>query len=366
MMSAVFGTHRERHGPTESLEELWSQLGELGLVRLTGSETSGGSGAGWAEAAELLRAAAWHAASVPVAEHDLLACWLLEAAGLEVGDPRRTAALLDDSGTARAVSWAATAQRIVVIWPDGAAFRVADVDVTSLRLTAGTNGAGEPRDTVVVDTASLAGTPVPATLVAQWRRRAALIRAIQVCATLDRIVALAVTHARDRIQFGRPLAKFQAVQHLVADIAAESALARAATDAALAEALRTDWAAEPILSSSRAEPTLSSSRAEPTLSSSRAAPIESSSRAGHLDFLVAVARSCAGHATSVVVRNAHQVHGAIGTTREHRLHEFTARALAWRSEYGSVQFWDDALTDHAIAAGADGLWALITTTDSRT
>jgi acyl-CoA dehydrogenase len=348
MMSAVFAAHREHHGPTEGLDELWSQLGELGLVRLTGSETSGGSGAGWAEAAELLRAAAWHAASVPVAEHDLLACWLLEAAGLEVGDTRRTAALLDESGTARAVPWAATSERIVVLWPDGPAFRVADIDATSVRLTAGRNGAGEPRDTVVVDTGTLTGTPVPATLVAQWRRRAALIRAIQVCAALDRILALTVTHARERIQFGRPLAKFQAVQHLVADIAAEAALARAATDGALAEVMSTDWAAEPILSSSRAEPILSSSRA------------------GRLDFLVAVARSCAGHAASVVVRNAHQVHGAIGTTREHRLHEFTARALAWRSEYGSVQAWDDALTDHAITAGTRGLWALITTTDSRT
>lgn len=329
MMSAVFAAHRERHGPTEGLDELWSQLGELGLVRLTGAERSGGSGAGWAEAAELLRAAAWHATSVPVAEHDLLACWLLEAAGLDVGDPRRTAALLDESGVARAVPWAATSERIVAIWPDRAAFRVADVDVTSVSVTAGRNGAGEPRDSIVVDIGSLTGTPIPATFVTQWRRRAALIRVIQVCAALDRILALTVTHASERIQFGKPLAKFQAVQQLVADIAAEAALARAATDAALAEAMRTD------------------------------------SPAGHLDFLVAVARSCAGHATSVVVRNAHQVHGAIGTTREHRLHEFTARALAWRSEYGSVQSWDDALTELATTAGTDGLWELITATDSK-
>ena len=68
-------------------------------------------------------------------------------------------------------------------------------------------------------------------------------------------------------------------------------------------------------------------------------------------FLVAAARSCAGHASSVVVRNAHQVHGAIGTTREHRLHEFTRAALAWRSEFGSVRYWDEWLTDAALSAG---------------
>ncbi len=115
------------------------------------------------------------------------------------------------------------------------------------------------RDDVGADLAALTGTPVSDEVVAQFTRRAALVRAVQVCAALDRILALSVAHTRERTQFGRPLAKFQAVQNLVADIAAESALARAATDGALAEALRSDWSSP------------------------------------HLDFLVAVARSCVGH-----------------------------------------------------------------------
>lgn len=326
MMSAVFAAHREAHGPGEAVDELWDQLGELGLIRLTGSEESGGSGAGWAEAVELLRAAAWHGVRVPLAEHDLLACWLLETVGLPVDEARRTACLLDGDGVARAVPWAADSERVVVLWPAGTGYRVADVDTTSLTVTAGRNSAGEPRDDVHADVSGLTGTSVPDTVIAQFTRRAALVRAVQVCAVLDRIVALSVVHAGERIQFGRPLAKFQAVQNLVADIAAESALARAATDGAVAEALHTEWSAS------------------------------------QLDFLVAVARSCAGHAASVVVRNAHQVHGAIGTTREHRLHEFTMPALAWRSEYGSVAHWDQVLTDYATQAGADKLWALVTAT----
>ncbi len=80
----------------------------------------------------------------------------------------------------------------------------------------------------------------------------------------------------------------------------------------------------------------------------------------NLELLIAVARSCAGHAASVVVRNAHQVHGAIGTTREHRLHEFTQPALAWRSEFGSVHYWDDTLTTAALEAGCENIWGLIT------
>ena len=326
MMSAVFAAHRQAHEPGEGLTELWDQLSELGLVRITGSEKSGGSGAGWAEAAELLRSAAWHGVYAPLGEHDLLACWLLETAGMPVDGSRRTACLLDEHGRARGVPWASTSQRVVVIWHDGQTYRVGDIDTAALSVTAGSNGAGEPRDEISVDTAELNGTPVPDAVIGQWQLRAALMRAIQLCGVLDRIVELSVSHSTERIQFGRPLAKFQAVQNLVADIAAEAALARAATDGALAEALRTDWSSE------------------------------------NLDFLVAVARSCTGHAASVVVRNGHQVHGAIGTTREHRLHEFTKPALSWRSEYGSVQHWDDMLTGYATAAGAQGLWPLITGT----
>ncbi|MBU9764101.1 acyl-CoA dehydrogenase [Mycobacterium sp. TNTM28] len=327
MMSAVFAAHREQHPPGAAIDELWGRLDELGLVRLTGPEESGGSGAGWPEAVELLRAAVWHGVRIPLAEHDLLACWLLEAAGLAVDGARRTACVLDGAGTARAVPWVTGAERVVLLWSGDSGYQVADVPTAWLSVSAGHNSAGEPRDEIRVDLSGVTGTSVPDSVFDQFLHRAAVVRAVQVCAALDRIVALSVVHVGERIQFGRPLAKFQAVQHLVADIAAEAALARAATDGALAEALRSDWSSS------------------------------------HLDFLVAVSRSCVGHAASVVVRNAHQVHGAIGTTREHRLHEFTMPALAWRSEYGSVGHWDQVLTDYATTAGADGLWALVTATD---
>ncbi|WP_445271745.1 acyl-CoA dehydrogenase family protein, partial [Streptomyces sp. DSM 41978] len=133
---------------------------------------------------------------------------------------------------------------------------MADVDTAALTVSAGHNNAGEPRDDVRARLADLTGTPLPDDVVERFARRAALVRAVQVCAVLDRILALSVAHTTERTQFGRPLAKFQAVQNLVADIAAESALARAATDGALAEALRSDW------------------------------------NSPHLDFFVAVARSC--------------------------------------------------------------------------
>ena len=316
MMNAVFAEHRDD-------PQLWTRLDALGLVRLTGSEASGGSGAGWPEAAELISAAVRNGIRIPLAEHDLLACWLLETAGLPVDGAVRTVAVLDESAVAQHVPWAQSAERLVLAWPSGAGFQVAEALPGTVAITAGVNQIGEPRDTVTADLAALTGVEVSADVVAGLRRRSALVKAVAVCAALDAALAMSVEHVSSRVQFGRTLSKFQALQNMIADMAAEAALARAATEAALDAAINSDWSGD------------------------------------RVDFLVAVARSCAGHAASVVVRNAHQIHGALGTTSEHRLHEVTRSALVWRSECGSVRHWDRQVADAAADAGAAGLWALI-------
>src|SRR5690606_33458712 len=70
-------------------------------------------------------------------------------------------------------------------------------------------------------------------VVEQLRLRGALLRSMQIVGALERCVDLAVEHARVRIQFGRPLLAFQAIQEHIAEAAAEVELARAATLAAL-------------------------------------------------------------------------------------------------------------------------------------
>ncbi|MCH9733009.1 MAG: acyl-CoA dehydrogenase family protein [Actinomycetia bacterium] len=326
MMDAVFTQYHQPHAPTIAAGRdtgLWRHLDELGLIRLTGPEQFGGSGAGWHEAAELLAAAVRHGVRIPLAEHDLLACWLLESIGPRADRAVRTLCILDKHGRASGVPWASSAERVVFVWQRAGAYLATDAALDDCDIRTGTNLIGEPRDCVVADLGSLTGIPVGADLVAQLRMKSALVRSIQVCAALDKALELSIDHSMSREQFGRPLAKFQAVAHLIADIATEAALARSATEAALSAAVLSDWS-------------------DP-----------------HLEFLVAVARSCAGHAASVVVRNAHQVHGAIGTTNEHRLHQFTRAALAWRSEFGSVQYWDDRVTDMTLQAGTGRLWGLI-------
>ncbi len=73
MMEAVFAGYRSSHdsGPADARIDydraLWHRLDELGLVRLTGAEQSGGSGASWRESTELVSAAVRHGVRLPLA-----------------------------------------------------------------------------------------------------------------------------------------------------------------------------------------------------------------------------------------------------------------------------------------------------------
>lgn len=107
MMEAVFAQYRTSHPPTEASRRdpaLWQRLEQLGLARLTGAEDSGGSGASWYEAAELLAAAVRNAVRIPLAEHDLLACWLLDSHDMGADAAVRTVCLLDADGVAMGLS----------------------------------------------------------------------------------------------------------------------------------------------------------------------------------------------------------------------------------------------------------------------
>ncbi len=301
---------------------VWATLGAVGLARLTAPEETGGSGAGWVEAAALLRTTAAGGVAVPFAETDLLAGPLRRAAGLDdSSSDTATVAVLRADGLAQRVPWAGATGPLSAcvgrcgLRDRGRAHRSADRR----------GGRGDLRGalgSVRVD-GDVTWTPVDTRAVEDYVLRGALIRAIQCVGAMEGMLASAVAHTTDRAQFGRPLARFQSVQNLVVDTAAESVLARAAVDTALADAVTDDLAGD------------------------------------FSAFRVAVARSVVSPALAVAVRNTHQVHGAIGTTHEHTLHRLTLPALQWRSEFGSAAFWERQLSRAAVDAGMDGTWPMI-------
>jgi acyl-CoA dehydrogenase len=53
------------------------------------------------------------------------------------------------------------------------------------------------------------------------------------------------------------------------------------------------------------------------------------------------------------------VHGAIGFTKEHILHRFTLRLLAWRDDFGNESYWAAELGKRLAQRGADAFWPLV-------
>ncbi|MCZ2861142.1 acyl-CoA dehydrogenase family protein [Blastococcus sp. VKM Ac-2987] len=323
-------------------ERLWSALAEAGLTGVGLPEEAGGSGGELADAVAIVRTLAAGAAAVPVAEQLLVAGPALVAADLSLPSPDQptTFAVADSvtvhpvdngdgpgrftlSGTVTDVPWAGAASSVVVLVPAPAGVEgsvLALVDSSSLPATDAFNLAGEPRGSLVLDQAAAAGALLTPAQADEVRARYALARAVQLAAALERVLAWTVQYAGERQQFGRALGKFQAIQMELAEMAGEVTAVTALTDAA----------------------------------------VQALDRGENVVLAAAAAKVRAGAAVEVVARLAHQVHGAIGFTQEHKLHHLTRRLWSWRDEAGSELVWSRVLASGLLADGPDGLWPALT------
>jgi acyl-CoA dehydrogenase len=310
---------------------LWAALEESGLPLTWVPEELGGAGAELADGFAVLRVAGRFAAPVPLAE-TLMAGWLLARAGIAVpGGPLTIAPVRADghitlsadgtlAGRARRVPFARNAGHIAVLADRGGEAAVALVAARGLAISQATSLAGEPRDDVSFD-GVVPETVRPAAIDQdKLISLGAAVRLQQMAGALEKILEQSVQYALDRVQFGRPIAKFQAVQHNLATLAGEVAAASAAADAA-AEACRL-----------------------PDIAIGE----------------IAIAKVRSGEAAGTGAAIAHQVHGAMGFTYEHSLHHATRRLWAWREEFGNEAVWAARLGRMVAARGADELWPFIT------
>jgi acyl-CoA dehydrogenase len=317
--------------------ELWNALEESGLTLTWVPDNLGGAGAEMADGFAVLRVAGRFAAPVPLAE-TLMAGWLLAQAGISAPPgPMTIAPVHEDgniqlgadgklSGRARHIPFARTAKHIAVLARRDGAPVVALVATAGLGIRDGISLAGEPQDTLTFDGATpIASGAAPADLnPVALARLGAAVRTQQMAGALEHILDQSVQWSLDRVQFGRPIAKFQAVQHNLATLAGEVAAAGAAADGA-AETIALEGPA---------------------------------SERALLD--VAVAKARVGEAASTGAAIAHQVHGAMGFTYEHSLHHSTRRLWAWREEFGNETLWAGRLGRLIVEHGADELWPFIT------
>jgi acyl-CoA dehydrogenase len=315
----------------------WAALEEAGLTLAWVPESLGGAGAETADGFAVLRQAGRFAAAVPLAE-TLLAGWLLSRAGIAAPKgamscgPAREGHRLTLagngalSGSLRSIPFAKDAKHLAVLAArDNGGSAVALVDASQARISDGTSIGGDPLNAVTFTGARPAVVKdAPAGLDGQsLLLMGAAVRAMQMAGALEAILELAVAYANERVAFERPIAKFQAVQHNLARLAGEVAVAIAAAGSA-ADAIANAPAFD------------------------EAVFLEGAS-----------AKIRVGEAATEGAGIAHQVLGAIGFTQEHTLHRFTRRLWAWRDDFGNESAWAVKLGTLVAAKGADGLWPML-------
>ena len=321
-----------------SPQRAWVALEAGGFTRIAVPEALGGAGLGLAEAFAVFTVCGRAAAPVPLAD-SLLAGWLLGAAGIAppVGPLAVTTAYDAPAGVAFAGATLASAG-VAGAGVAGASFaqagHVAAIEGARATLRAMPPAASAPaplaedgaRPLALSDLALIAEAPAPME-EAGFRALAAAMRAAQMAGAMERALELALAHAAEREQFGRPLAALQAIQHHLALIAAETAAARAAADIAAEAAAR-------------------------PLPCADLAP-----------FMIAKIRC--GEAAGAVAAAAHQVHGAMGFTRAHALGGVTRRLWQWQDDFGTDSFWAAALGESILGARGP-LWHDIAPLSDRT
>lgn len=308
---------------------LWQEIEQLG-ASLALANDDVGAGLGWQDCLPMLRTLGWHGAPVPLAE-SMLATQALAAAGLEI--PAGALAVscaaftLDAdnrvSGADGLVSWLPHCGHLVGVasrdtQPYLFVVRTADLSVQPVDSFARIPAAA------VNLTGVAAGQCAPVAAGTDLLAGMALLRAAVISGILERILTLTIDYANTRQQFGRPIGKFQAIQHHVAELAMQSAAAQAGV----------------IFGCQQMD-------------------------AGNGASGAAIAKVRASVAATAAASAAHQVFGAIGVTEEHELHLLTRRLWQWRGEAGSDHFWAETLGRQVIAAGSKNLWPRITDAQAR-
>ncbi len=322
--------------------DLWRTVVDAGMTKILCHEAHGGIEATWLDALSLFFQVGYTQAPVPLGQA-VAGQYFASRCGLDLpaesvlalaaGTQTRSLTVDCDAagepstltGRIAAVKWARHAHWLLVE-VDG---RIALVDAkgAGVHMEHGVDAASLPADAVVLEHAPVAhvlhirieGLPQPVQVVY------AAVIAAQLTGALEYALDLAVQYVKDRVQFGKPIGKNQAIQHQLAVLAGEVACSYAAATTSL-----------------------------------RDLPALQQMSAPQAEFSAAVAKVTASDAVKTGASIAHQVHGAIGFTYEYPLNFATRRLWAWRAEAGGSTEWAERLGQAFINAGAEHFWSHLT------
>lgn len=254
---------------------VWAEIDASGFLDALVPESAGGAGLSLSDVAPLVQAAGRHALPLPVGDTILA---------------RRIFATCGESAPRTPIRVASSHAALAA----GAAIEAADHGLFesggALYLTA----LGGRID----DAPPLPIGPAPE---GGLRPFIALMRAASIAGAAGALLEATVRYANERIQFGRPIGKQQAIQQQLAVMAEQCVAARVAAEIGFASPL----------------------------------PLRLEA--------VATAKAVASAAAPRVAAIAHAVHGAIGISEECDIQLLTRRLHHWRLSEGSEAYWEERL-----------------------
>lgn len=284
---------------------VWSAIADSGFADALVPEAQGGAGLGLCGAFAILYACGRHAVPVPLA-HTMVVRAVLATAGRAAPEGSATFAEAAPGASGPGIACHGVAYGRVAEWVlvgrGGSSVLLpvseAEVAATGVRgsLEADLSWSSPPQHAIVV----------PGEVC--WRAVGACIHAAQLAGAMERVLEGTIAHANDRVQFGRSIGKFQAIQQQLSVVA------------------------------------------EQVLASRMAARIGCSSRSHLPDELhAAVAKARTSEAAVAVAGIAHAVQGAMGIAEESDLQLYTRRLHAWRLASGSERYWNERLGSMVLA-----------------
>jgi acyl-CoA dehydrogenase len=281
--------------------EFWARLEESGFADALVSEEHGGAGLALADVFPLLELCGSFAVPVPLA-HTRLARPLLAAAGIErpAGSIAIASVTARDTGLrcafvpfGRVADWVLTAE-------EGTALLLPVKQARSAPGVFPLDAALEWNETGVAHAKRIAGATDVEVLLA-------CSAAAQIAGALMKVFDRTLQYANEREQFGRPIGKFQAIQHQLSVLSEHTFAARMA--------------------------------AQIGCHAGSATPNR---------LRVAVAKARTSEAALEGSAIAHSIHGAIGFTAEFDLQLYTRRLHAWRQAGGSESYWHGVLGEELV------------------
>ena len=304
---------REKFEEGEWSSPLWKKVQESGLTLLGIEEEQGGVGGDAEDIFSILRLAGKYAAPIPLAEV-MYANQFLAAQEGEVEDKLRVIHFAENEKKELLhIPYARYVEEIVLVTKSR--YFIVEPTITKQ----GENLAAEPRDavsTVKKEVHMLSGSYEE--LKKEYEYYLAISRVAMMTGAMESVLALSVFYSKERQQFGRPLHRFQAIQHHLTTMAGEVAAAFATLEAT----------------------------------------IKGYGKASSSEKIAMAKIDISGHA-NVVAKAAHQLHAGIGMTYEHELHHFTRRLWSWREEAGNETYWANYLADLYLSR-EETIWESIT------